>query len=550
MLTKNAKVELSSSPMPLSSFTNLTGFVVRHRYTFWDAGVILAVAAALFFLSGEYALLRLIGMSSGEATAVELVEFVIIALVLTALLFISWRRMRAQQREVRRRIAAEQKARELAFEDPLTGLPNRRQFDEAVASALAAPPGVDRAHAVLLIDLNGFKNVNDVFGHPTGDMVLRAVAARLAGAARDSSDLVSRLGGDEFGVLATHLRGPEDAAGIALRLIDALSEPVQVDETWHHVGLAIGIALFPRDGATPDEVVRRADIALYRAKAEPGSNLRFFEEQMDEQIRERAMIEAELRRAVEAGAVETAYQPIINLSTDAVVGFEALPRWQHSLLGEVSPDRFIPLAEECGLIRSLTEQMLRRACSDAMHWPADTRIAINISPRQLRSPGFGLSVLAILGETGLSPQRLELEVNESDLVRDLRGVEAAVSELRTAGVRIVLDDFGTGYSSLYHLRNFKVDRIKIDRTFVERMGQEEGSDAILRALLGLGHGLGVEVTAEGIERPSQRDILAGEGCEQGQGGLFKRLVSASEAEALFDRKQDSPAPIPLVRDAV
>lgn len=535
--------------MPSSVVNSVLGFIVRHRYTVWDAGVILAVAGALIFLSGEYALLRMIGMDRAEAMAIELLELVIIALVLTALLFMSWRRMRAQQREVRRRIAAEQKARELAFEDPLTGLPNRRQFDEAVASALAAPPGADRAHAVLLLDLNGFKHVNDVHGHPMGDTVLRAVAARLAAVARDSSDLVSRLGGDEFGMLATHLRGPEDAAGIALRLIDALKEPVQVDETSHHVGVGVGIALFPRDGATPEEIVRRADIALYRAKAESESTLRFFEEQMDEQIRERAMIEADLRRAVEAGEVATAYQPIVNLATDAVVGFEALPRWEHSVLGEVSPDRFIPLAEDCGLIRTLTEQMLRQACRDAMNWPPHTRLAINISPRQLRAPGFGLGVLAILGETGLSARRLELEVSESDLVRDLHGVEAAVHDLREAGVRIVLDDFGTGYSSLYHLRNFKVDRIKIDRTFVERMGKEEGSDTILRALLGLGHGLGVEVTAEGIERPAQREILTGEGCEQGQGGLFNRLVSASEAEALFDRKQTGSAPIPFARDA-
>ncbi len=522
--------------MGLSTTKGFAGFIMRHRFTIWDFAVVLAAAIALLFLSAEYDILRVVGLRQGQAALIEVGELILISLILSGLLFVALRRMRAQQREVARRTAAENKARELAFQDPLTGLPNRRQFDEAVAAALAAPPGVDRVHAVFLLDLNGFKNVNDLFGHPTGDIALRVVATRLAAVARESGDLVSRIGGDEFGMLATQLRGPEDATGIALRLIAALNEPVQVDETSHNFGVGIGIAIFPRDGNTREEIIRRADIALYRAKSEPGSNLRFFEEKMDAQIRERAIVEAELRRAVADDVIKPRYQPIVDLATGAIAGFEAFPRWHHDLLGEVPPERFIPLAEETGLIRSLTEQLLRAACSDASHWPAETRLAMNVSARQLRMPGFGLSVLAILVDTGFQPHRLEIEVSESALVRDMSGVDAAFAELRKVGVKIVLDDFGTGYSSLYHLRNFKVDRIKIDRTFVERMGEEGESAAIVRALLGLGHGLGVEVTAAGIETALQREMLAGEGCDQGQGDLFSHPITGAEAQALFDKK--------------
>ncbi len=527
--------------MGLSTTEGIVGLVMRHRFTIWDFSVVLAVAGALLFLSSEYDLLRIVGFTQGNAALIEIGELVLIALVLTALLFVTLRRMRAQQREVARRTAAESEARELAFQDPLTGLPNRRQFDEAVAAALAAPPGANRAHGVLLLDLDGFKNVNDVFGHPTGDLVLRVVAARFAAVTRESGDLISRLGGDEFGILVTQLRGTEDATSIALHLIDALSEPIQVEDNLHAIGVSVGIAMFPRDGKTREEIVRRADVALYRAKSEPGSNLRFFEEEMDEQIRERALVETELRRAVADGSIKPSYQPIVDLSTGAITGFEAFPRWHHNLLGEVPPERFMPLAEDTGLIRSLTDQLLLAGCADATTWPPGTRLAMNMSAGQFRLPGFGLRVLALLGESGFDPRLLELELNESALVRDLRGVDAAFTDLRKVGVKIVLDGFGTGYSSLYHLRNFKVDRIKIDRTFVERMGEEGESAQIVRALLGLGHGLGVEVTAEGIANASQREILASEGCDQGQGFLFSKPVSGDEARALLAARAEPEA---------
>lgn len=506
---------------------------VRLRFAIWDAAVILSAASVLIVLGLEYNLLRFIGLSQSDAAGIEFGEALLIAGLLGIFLFVAIRRMRAQELEVARRIAAEEHARELAFQDPLTGLPNRRQFDDALAEALAAPPGADRTHAVLLMDLNGFKTINDVFGHPIGDAVLREVGLRLQHIVREANHLVARLGGDEFGIVARHLNGAESASGIALQIIDTLKAPIHSGDTEHRIGAGIGIALFPRDGNSAQEIVRVADIALYRAKSSH-SEFRFFEASMDDQVRERALIEKELRHALETGDIQPHYQPIVDLGTEEIIGFEALARWHHASLGDVPPSRFIPVAEDCGLINELGDHLLATACRDAAKWPNDTILSFNVSPIQLRNPTFGLRVLAILGDTGLSPKRLEIEITESTLVRDLNIAKAALDCLRDAGVRIALDDFGTGYSSLYHLRNFKVDRIKIDRSFIESIGRENASFAIVRALLGLSHGLGLQVTAEGIESTDQREALRSVGCDQGQGFLFSSALPAAKAQALCE----------------
>ena len=317
-------------------------------------------------------------------------------------------------------------------------------------------------------------------------------------------------------------------------IVQALSVPITTEKGEHIVGAGIGIALFPRDGNTPEEIIRRADVALYRAKSEMMSSICFFEEQMDSQVRERANFETQLRTAVANGEIQPYYQPIYELRTGKITGFEALARWRHPILGEVLPERFIPVAEECGLIQSLGTHLLRRACADAVGWPEDTMLSFNISPVQLTDTSFGLRVLAILNETGLSPKRLELEITENALVRELKAVKDALASLRQLGIRVSLDDFGTGYSSLYHLRNFKIDRIKIDRSFVKSMSEEIQSAAIVRALIGLGRGLGVEITAEGIESQEAMATLVNEGCMQGQGFLFSPALPAAEAEALFE----------------
>lgn len=508
-------------------------FIIRNRFTIWDVGVFLLAAYVLTFLGAEYELLTAEGMRRSEVTELELGELFVICFILGSYLYVMVRRMRAQAREVKRRRAAERRARELASQDPLTGLPNRRKFDQTVARALAEPPGADRCHAIFLLDLNRFKFINDAFGHPVGDEVLCEVGTRLMDALRESGADVARLGGDEFGIIATHLLGPEAASGIALRVRDALNAPVVVGDVEHVVGVAIGIALFPRDGANAEELIRRADVALYRAKTDEVSSHHFFSKEMDAQIRERSYLEAELRAAIASGAIQPFYQPLADLKSNRITGFEMLPRWHHPKMGDVPPERFIPVAESCGLSVSLGEHLLRQACRDACGWPAETMLNVNVSPIQLRSKSFSLDVPAILSETGLPPQRLEIEITENTLAQDMPLVEETVAALRAAGVRIALDNFGTGYSSLYHLRSLKFDRIKIDRSFVAAMGSGQDSTRIMRALMGLGHGLGVEIAAEGIESREQRDMLLYEGCDYGQGFLYSKPLAAEDAAELL-----------------
>jgi diguanylate cyclase (GGDEF)-like protein len=510
-------------------WSGLKEMLLRHRIGIRDGGLLVGIVVTAGLIAFEYDI-------SGNLDDDKRVEFrellALAALVTFSIFFFGWRRMVEQEHEIERRVAAERRAHELANTDPLTGLPNRRQFEQALREAIASPPGADRVHALLMLDLNGFKAVNDVYGHPQGDDLLVEVARRLSSVMRQG-DLLARLGGDEFAIVALHLAGPEAANSIALRIIKSLDTPVNVRSTHHRIGTGIGISLVPNDGTSADDLLRKADIALYRAKADLRSGARFFESAMDERARERSFLEQELASAIGTDALQPWYQAIVDLQTRKVIGFEALARWNHPSLGNIPPDRFIPVAEECGLIRDLSKNLLRRACRDARRWPADTVLSFNISPEELKDRTLGLTVLSILGECGLSPDRLEIEITESALVRDLDAAKAVLSDLRTAGVRIALDDFGTGYSSLYHLRNFKFDKIKIDRSFVESMGSEEESAAIVRALSGLGRGLGLTITAEGIEHSDQRDVLVSQGCQQGQGFLFSRAVPAAEAEALF-----------------
>lgn len=504
---------------------------ISHRTVVQDATLFIAGAVSLALVALEYNFFDHEDLSITHETfenALGASAFISLSMFVFAV-----RRLREQRRELKRRVAAEQHVRELACRDPLTGLPNRRRFHEELRAAIASPPRAGGSHAVFLLDLNGFKSVNDVFGHPVGDDVLTVVGQRIR-AAIDEHDMIARLGGDEFVVLSKHLASADAATSIALRIMRCFDDPIVTSAGKHQVGVGIGIALLPRDGDSDAEIIRRADIALYRAKAEQGSALCFFEEEMDACIRERDLIERELRSAIGTHAIYPHYQSLVDLQTGAVVGFEALARWTHPTLGEIPPDRFIPIAEDCGLIRELSNHLLSCACRDARDWPPDVTLSFNISPVQMQDRTLGLRILGILSEIGLSPLRLEIEITESALVRDLAAAQEVLGALRDAGVRIALDDFGTGYSSLYHLRNFKFDKIKIDRCFIANMQSEPESAAIVRALVGLGDGLGVTITAEGIEEPAQHSALAEQGCEQGQGFLFSRPVSATEARSLFE----------------
>ena len=511
----------------MASLKDLKTFVVRRRFHFLNLASVLGLTLGVLYLGLNVDIFANGAHRSPRAEELEIDEALLVAAVLFAGLIWAGRRLLRE-----RRAEAEQQIRALAFQDVLTGLPNRRQFDEALNASIAAPPGADASHGVLLLDLNGFKKINDVHGHPVGDEVLVHVATRLTRAVRHG-DVVARLGGDEFAILATQLAGPEAATGLALRIIEELSSPVLAGGREHQVGAAIGIALIPQDGTDPAEILRKADIALYRGKGQGRSAMRFFEAEMDAHVQERDHMERELRRAVTTGEISPYYQPLVDLKTGQVQEFEALARWVHPELGVVEPARFIPLAEDTGLIGELTDTLLAQACAEAATWPADVKLAFNISPVLLHDPGFALRIVGLLGRTGLAPSRLELEITESALVRDLEGARSALGALRKVGVKIALDDFGTGYSSLYHLRNFKLDKIKIDRSFIDAMACDADSAAIVRALVGLGAGLGLEVTAEGVETEEQRQLLADQGCGQGQGFLYSEAITGEAARALL-----------------
>jgi diguanylate cyclase (GGDEF)-like protein len=515
------------------TWLNIRNFVIRHRVTLRDLSLLLAVMGVAAYIAFDVDILMHEMQLTQREAIIELDEMALLGTLLAVgLLIFGWRRYAEQNREVKRRMEAEARARELAYQDVLTGLPNRRQFADALTAALDAPPRAGGAHALLMLDLNGFKQVNDVHGHGAGDEVLIIVGQRLRAAMRDG-DLVARFGGDEFAILAHHLAGPEAASNVALRIIEALREPIAGGDAHHHIGAGIGIALLPADASTTVEALRKADVALYRAKAERRSALRFFEEQMDHRIHERAQMEEALRDAMKAGSIETIFQPSFDLRDHTVVGFEALPRWHHPELGEIEPERFIAIAEDAGLIHDLAESLLRHACIAAMQWPVHIRLAIDIFPVQLRDELLAARVVRILHETGFAAERLEVEITESALVADLEAARVTLGALRGAGVRIALDNFGTGYSSLYHLRNFKLDKIKIDRSLIDAMGDERESAAIVSAMIGLGQGLGVTVAAEGIDFGAQERSLLGTGCEQGQGDALGGPVSSAQTLGFF-----------------
>ena len=526
------------APMVAGKATNLArfrSFVMRNRLTLQDLAMILAAMLVATFLAFEFDIYANQDSATAREKTIELDEALTLGgmLCFGLLIFavLTVRRYQDQKQETRRRTDAEQHARKLAFQDPLTGLANRRQFDEALNAAIAAPPGAGASHAVFLLDLNGFKQVNDVSGHSTGDELLTIVAQRLATAVREG-DLVARIGGDEFAILSKHLMGAEAATSIAMRVLHSFDEPILAGRRSHQIGSGIGIALIPSDATTLQEAQRKADIALYRAKSERRSALRFFEEEMDRFVQERDQLDRDLRAAIAADAIHPVFQPVVDLKRNNVIGFEAIPRWIDASLGEIPMNRFISVAEENGTIHELFERFLRQSCAVAAHWPDGVTLALDIFPSQLKDRSLHSRILSILEASGVVPARLELEIAESSLVQDLEGAQEILGVLRKAGVRIVLDNFGTGYSSLYHLRNFKLDKIKIDRSFIETLGTQE-SAAIVSALVGLGHGLGLTIVAEGVKDPKQRASLLATGCEQGQGLLFSGAVSAEETVTFF-----------------
>ncbi len=428
--------------------------------------------------------------------------------------------------DVTERRLAEDKVAHMARHDALTNLPNRLLFREQLEHTLAHLHRGEQA-AVLSIDLDRFKHVNDTLGHPVGDELLIAVAQRLRECTREG-DTIARLGGDEFVIVqvATNLQ-PAETIALASRIVDVIGAPFDIGGSQIVVGASVGIAMAPADGADPDQLLKNADLALYRAKSDGRGTYRFFEAEMDARAQARRLLELDLRAAIAQGEFELHYQPILDLSTDTIVSVEALVRWNHPRRGLVTPLEFIPLAEETGLIVPLGEWILRQACSEAAKWPHDISVAVNLSPAQFKSRGLILTVVNAVAAAGLPPGRLELEITESVLLQNGEETLATLHSLRKFGVRISMDDFGTGYSSLSYLRSFPFDKIKIDRSFITDLATRNNSMAIVRAVTGLGKSLGITTTAEGVETSEQLALLRTEGCTEVQGFLLSQPVSAA-----------------------
>ncbi|MBR0662779.1 EAL domain-containing protein [Roseomonas hellenica] len=428
----------------------------------------------------------------------------------------------------------------LAHHDPLTGLANRlllrTRLDEAVARARRG-----QACAVLCLDLDHFKDVNDTLGHAFGDMLLRAVTERIRTVVRET-DTIARLGGDEFAVVQTGVDHPDDAGVLAQRLIAALGVPFDLDGNHVMAGVSIGIAVAPDDGLDSNQLLQDADMALYRAKSAGRGCYRFFEAEMNAQALLRRTLQVDIRRGLQAGEFELFYQPQVSLPARRLTGFEALLRWRHPERGLLTPDRFVPLAEDMGLILPLGEWVLTQACAEAAAWPADKKLAVNLSPVQFTG-SLVETVTTALHAAGLDAARLELEVTETVLLRETEATLVTLHRLRGLGVAIALDDFGTGYSSLGYLQRFPFDKVKIDRTFIRSLGKSRESDAIVRSVIDLCDALDMVTIAEGVETEEQRRILTAQGCDEAQGHLFGRPMTVPEIRDLL-RVQIAPLPAP------
>jgi diguanylate cyclase (GGDEF)-like protein/PAS domain S-box-containing protein len=435
-------------------------------------------------------------------------------------------------RDIRERKEAEERIRHMAHHDSLTGLPNRRMFMDRLAQVLARSKRDGTTVAVLCLDLDRFKHVNDLGGHAAGDELLRQVAKRLGESIR-TEDTAARLGGDEFAVIQVGVAHPDGPGIMAERMVKAIGRPFDLGGQQTMIGTSIGISLHPGDGEEGEDLVRAADTALYRAKEAGRGTFRFFEAEMDVRLQERRLLERDLRQALAEEQLRVHYQPLADCGGGKIVGFEALVRWTHPERGAISPVQFIPLAEECGLIMPLGAWVMRRACTDAATWPSDKLVAVNLSPAQFRHADLAKEILAVLKETGLPADRLELEVTESLLIDDPDRVLATLMVLKEAGVRISLDDFGTGYSSLSYLQRFPFDKIKIDRSFVAQMEKNADSMSIIRAVIALGKSLRIKVTAEGVESASQLNLLQQENCDQVQGYLLGKPMAKEDLGTLL-----------------
>jgi len=422
---------------------------------------------------------------------------------------------------------------ELAERDALTGLANRKALRDRLVERLASAARTGQATAVLYVDLDRFKAVNDTLGHPLGDALLRKVAERFKSALRDG-DVVARLGGDEFAVIQSDAPQPAGATALATRLVDLIGRAYAIDGHILHIGASVGVAIAPNDGYEPDVLLKNADLALYRAKAEGRGCHRFFEPGMDERMQARRSMEIDLRRALALKQLELVYQPQFDLASNVIIGFEALIRWHHPTRGVVPPGEFIPLAEEIGVISAIGEWVLRTACKQAAAWPMPVSIAVNLSPVQFRGGKLAETVISALAQSQLPVQRLELEITEGALLDNTDEVLNVLNRLRELGVAVSMDDFGTGYSSLGYLQKFPFDKIKIDQRFIRDIDAQADRQAIFRAVTSLASTLRMKTIAEGVETEAELACIRAAGCDEVQGYLTGRPMPAGAAMALLE----------------
>ncbi|MGH6918385.1 MAG: putative bifunctional diguanylate cyclase/phosphodiesterase [Geminicoccaceae bacterium] len=431
--------------------------------------------------------------------------------------------------------AAEEKVHHLVRHDALTGLPNRGVFLERLCAALAGGRRGDRMTAVHCLDLTDFKAVNDTLGYAAGDLLLRHMSARLLASLRET-DTLARMGPDEFAIIQADIEAPAGAARLCERLLTIMEDPFDLFGQATHVRANIGVALCPTDTRDPEQLLKQAGLALTRAKADGAQTFRFFEGTMDSELRQRKALEQDLHHALQRNEFEIHYQPQIDLATRTMVGVEALLRWHHPKHGLILPDRFIPLAEDTGLILPIGAWVLEQACNQARQWQRaglpQFRMSVNLSPVQFRDPDLAVLVRGALERSGLAPDHLELEITERTLMEDTETNLAILRELKQLGVKISIDDFGVGHSSLGYLRRFTFDEIKLDRSFVAALEHDPSAAAIVRATLSLGHSLGLDAVAEGVESAEQLAMLDAEGCTLAQGYYFSPPVHVQEINSM------------------
>ena len=512
--------------------------VQRHQKSF-IRGFVMVVALLMFVLIGGQLGTQVVGTFLGYSHGTN--QVMVTALLLNmALILLTWRRTNALSDEIHVYRQAEARAQHLAMTDPLTNLLNRRAIKEKTIELSARASRRGKSVAFMMIDLDGFKKVNDIHGHDSGDLLLREIADRMREIVPPSS-IIARLGGDEFGIcLMFEPEHPESVDHIAEDLVQALARPVALAASAQTVTASIGISRPEHDCASIDMLMSRADIALYAAKKNGRNGYSWFENGMEIELRSRNSLEGDIRAAIPNDEFVPFFEQQIDLSTGELVGFEMLARWVSPVRGLISPDDFIPIAEEAGMIGDLSMSIVRKAMMEAKNWDPALTISINISPFQLKDPWLSQKIVKLLVETGFPANRLEVEITESSLFKNLALAQSIVGSLKNQGIQIALDDFGTGYSSLSHLRALPFDRIKIDRSFVASMLENAESAAIVNVIVGLGASLQVPITAEGIENERVLAKLQELGCSKGQGWLFGQPLSIDQVRSLLIQKKMLP----------